>query len=456
MFRTFAIALGLLSLISFTVPEFSPVAVSTAYAQSQDAKPKRKSLLQLLFGKAIKRQQKRQEARAKARSNSSTKRAKVVKVKRRSNTGSSSSGPTSNASSSAVVVAAPVDKNEDAVKVLVVGDFMAGQLSSGLERAFSQNPGIVIVDGSVALSGMVRDDVRDWPGTIAEMMDVEEPIVVVALVGMNDRQMIRVSEGRFQKLTEEWRTVYERRTDTLARSIREKRVPMIWVGLPPVSKNSMNSDYLKFNEIYRRTVETYGGEYVDVWNGFVDAEGRYFRSGPDVNGQIVSLRRADGINMTQNGQDKLAFYVEKAIKKVTGFSKDPLVSSFGPLADIPVTNESQYDPVGTGKTVVIALAGPAADGGSTLEGAEGFMEDSDARSSVSFELVASGRSAQPREGRIDSQWGIPSFELERGETPEPVLANMRGINLKSYLDGLPPIPEGEDKSQTEGVSAPSN
>ena len=91
-------------------------------------------------------------------------------------------------------------------------------------------------------------------------------------------------------------------------------IPMIWVGLPPVSKGNMNTDYLKFNEIYRQTVEAYGGVYVNVWDGFVDTEGRYVRAGPDVNGQIVALRRADGINMTQAGYDKLAFFAEKAVK----------------------------------------------------------------------------------------------------------------------------------------------
>ena len=38
---------------------------------------------------------------------------------------------------------------------------------------------------------MVRDDVKDWPADIAGMIDEIKPIAVVALVGMNDRQLIR-------------------------------------------------------------------------------------------------------------------------------------------------------------------------------------------------------------------------------------------------------------------------
>lgn len=433
MFRRFAVLLSFLAVLSFVMPEISPIHATDSYAQSQNVKPKRKNLLELLFGGAARKKKQRQKAK-----NAATSRAKVVKVRRNN----------SNQSARKAVTAAPavvaVEKAEDASKILVVGDFMADQLAQGLERSFAQNPGLIIVNSAVGLSGMVRDDVRDWPGTINEMIDQEKPVAVIALVGMNDRQQLRTAEGKFAKLSDEWVKIYEKRTDKLARNVREKRVPMIWVGLPPVSRNKMNADYLRFNEIYRKTVETYGGEYVDVWDGFVDTEGRYFRSGPNVDGQIVTLRRSDGINMTGHGQDKLAFYVEKAVKKVTGFSKDALVSSLGSLSDYSTSSEPQYDPAGTGKTVVIALGGPAVDGGTVLEGDTDFLRASDAKQSVSFELVSKGLTAQPHKGRVDAGWGIPSFALAQDETAEPVLANMRGINLKAYLDGLPPL--AEDKS----------
>lgn len=446
MFRRLAFVLSFLAVLALVMPEISPFLATDSYAQSKNAKPKRKNLLELLFGGAARKKKARKQAN-KINKN----RAKIVKVRRKKKKNSTRN--TVGVATSATPAIVAVEKKEDASKVLVIGDFMADQLSQGLVRSFAANPGIVIVNGAVALSGMVRDDVRDWPATINEMIELEKPIAVVALVGMNDRQLIRVPEGKFKKLTDGWVTVYEKRADILARNIREKRVPMIWVGLPPVSKTNMSSDYIKFNEIYRKTVEAYGGEYVDVWDGFVDTDGRYFRSGPNVAGQIVSLRRSGGINMTKSGQDKLAFYAEKAIKKMTGFSKDALVSSLSSLSDYSTSNEPQYDPAGTGKTIVIALGGPAADGGSILEGEEGFLKEPLAKQSVSFDLVSKGLSAQPHKGRIDSGWGIPSFDLARDETAEPVLANMRGINLKAYLDELPPLKSSETPKVETNVPA---
>ena len=441
MSRRLIVMLSLLVAVAIAMPLTPGLYTDSAIAQQAKEKPKRKNLLELLFGGARKNRENQKSVAAPKEA----KRVKVVKTKNTS--GSSNKSIAAAASAPEVPV---VEKNENAAKVLVIGDFMAAQLSEGLVRQFASNPGITIVDASVPLSGMVRDDVRDWPGTVGELIDVEKPIVVVALVGMNDRQQMRDTSGKFNKLTDEWVSIYEKRTDLLARNIRERRVPMIWVGLPPVSKTNMNTDYLKFNELYRKTVEAYGGEFVDVWDGFVDTEGKYLRAGPDVNGQIVALRRSDGINMTDSGEDKLAFFAEKAVKKMTGFGKDALVSSLGGLQDIGVSNEPQYDPVGTGKTIVIALGGPSADGGSVLEGAEGFLSENSAKRSVAFDLVSKGVAVQPRKGRIDSGWGVPSFQLARDETAEPVLANMRGYSLKSAFDELPPLPGDDGSLPVEG------
>ena len=69
-----------------------------------------------------------------------------------------------------------------------------------------------------------------------------------------------------------------------------------------------------------------------------------------------------------------------------------------------------------------------------------------------FALVARGVAVQPKSGRVDSGWGKPSFDLEREETPEPVLANMRGYSLKSLLDELPPL--ASDTSAPAGINLP--
>ena len=80
----------------------------------------------------------------------------------------------------------------------------------------------------------------------------------------------------------------------------------------------MNEDMVFFNDIYRRAVERVSGNYVDIWEGFVDEKGDFVYSGPDVNGQTTRLRGSDGLRMTDAGKEKLAFFTEKALTRVLG------------------------------------------------------------------------------------------------------------------------------------------
>jgi hypothetical protein len=182
--------------------------------------------------------------------------------------------------------------------------------------------------------------------------------------------------------------------------VQNKNLPLIWVGLPPARSRKMTVDYLEFNSIYRIQAEAVGGLYVDVWDGYTNAEGQFVSAGPDINGQIARLRSSDGINMTRTGKRKLAFYVKNAIRKLTGISTESLLLSLPGIEDsTPVTPE--YDPAKTGKSVVYSLAGPALDGGITLDGVKTIAEEKEAKRSVSYELVNSGQLPKSYPGRID-------------------------------------------------------
>jgi hypothetical protein len=134
----------------------------------------------------------------------------------------------------------------------------------------------------------------------------------------------------------------------------------------------MNKDFLAFNELYRKAARSRVGQFIDVWDGFSDAEGNYSRSGPDVNGQIVLLRAKDGINLTRSGKRRLAYYVEGIVFRLfggDGTGPEGLAGS-GFDFDSYTVNSPQYDPATTRKTIVVRLNDPSADGGNILAGGE--------------------------------------------------------------------------------------
>jgi hypothetical protein len=263
-----------------------------------------------------------------------------------------------------------VEKTNDARIVLVVGDFLAAGLAEGLDAAFADNPAVRIVTRSNGSSGFVRDDFYNWPAEIKSLIETEKPAVVIVMLGSNDRQQMKVGDVREQPRSENWTKEYERRADALGKAIQNAKVPFLWVGMPAFRVAKMNSDMLAFNDIYRSTAETHGGEFVDVWDGFVDENGAFVTSGPDINGQPVRLRSDDGINVTKAGKRKLAFYTEKPLAKILGLAAPGSITTVSAPTGAPVeASKPAAAPVIVDRTAPMLLGDPSLDGGTELLGA---------------------------------------------------------------------------------------
>lgn len=293
-----------------------------------------------------------------------------------------------------------VDKLENARVVLVVGDFLADGLSEGLVSAYTQSPGIRIVSSTSGSSGLVRDDYYDWPGSIGQIIEDEKPSVVIVMVGSNDRQQLLVDGSREKVRSAKWAEEYEARVGRLVKAVRDRGLPLFWVGLPSFKSSSMSNDMLAFNDIYRNSVEAAGGQFVDIWDGFVDENGAFSSVGPDMNGQRVRLRGSDGINLTRDGKRKIAFYVERPLNRLLGSAVGAGVASLGlePLAPLEIAPDEIPEVT---RTSPVALGGAELDGGDSLLGAPGMQLKREART-AGERLSMEGIAPPAKEGRADN------------------------------------------------------
>ena len=114
----------------------------------------------------------------------------------------------------------------------------------------------------------------------------------------------------------------------------------------------MTADMLAFNDFYKSAATANGGEFVDIWNGFVDENGNFITTGPDINGQVVRLRGSDGINLTRAGRRKVAFYAEKPLKKLLGRAADPNIGTLTPEMQNRRIIESVFAGIGVTPNIV--------------------------------------------------------------------------------------------------------
>ena len=206
---------------------------------------------------------------------------------------------------------------EPSIFVAVFGDSLADLVSKGLDDVLEENLDIEIINKARGNSGLTRADNYDWPKAVQEFLASGQKVTyAVVMLGANDRQAIREGEASHDPLSDRWREIYRERVDALIRPFAERRVPVVWVGLPPMRNERMSTDSITMNDIYRDRVQRAGGIYVDMWEAFSNDENRYSPIGPDVDGQVTRLRANDGVHFTRAGARKAAHFVDVELKRL--------------------------------------------------------------------------------------------------------------------------------------------
>jgi hypothetical protein len=241
----------------------------------------------------------------------------------------------------------------------------------------------------------VRDDLFDWSRLMPTYLDEVRPAMVIVSLGANDRQQMKVDGLREKFNSVIWVSNYERRVAAVTKLATDRKIPLLWVGLPSFASGTMSQDAVTINTIIQTGVQKAGGEFVDIWEGFVDDGGQFTLSGSDINGQQVRLRSSDGVGMTSAGKRKVAFYLEKPVRRILGTSVDDggvvIGSSNLPelmiLPPVNITKPSRTPPIG--------INDPELDGGSELLGANAGQNRSTSPS------MFSAITARAPKGRVD-------------------------------------------------------
>ncbi len=322
-----------------------------------------------------------------------------------------------------VAVAEVTPKDEKARKIMVVGDFVAGGLAWGLDQTFADEPKIAVLDQSNNASGLVRDDYYDWNKKLPAILNEQKPDVVIVVIGANDRQQLRSGKDRLAVHSDGWEKAYVNRITGLADTLKVFGRPFFWVSAPPMGASSASRDMDYFNGLYKAAVTAAGGHYVDIWNGFTDDNGNYTSSGPDVDGQLRALRNSDGINFTRAGRLKLAFYVEREIRKQTGIG----AGAVDLFASASQTTQIEIGPDGVKRLVgpVISLSDPLPGASRTLVGGADSPDATMAADTPQYKLIVEGAVQPPLPGRADDFTWPPSRRASLTTVPTPASVTAR-------------------------------
>lgn len=202
-----------------------------------------------------------------------------------------------------------VEKSDNARRVAVFGDSLAVDLARALERFYADNPEISVREQAVGSSGFVRNDFFDWNAAIEDEVIADSFDVAVVAIGINDRQALDGAEA----LSDPWRSAYRDRIDAFLADINAAGKEVVWLELPPMQQPSYGAAMAQISSIHKAAVNAAGGAWVETYDRYLGEDGGYSADGPDLNGNIVDMRKGDGIHFSAAGAEKLAFYIDRAM-----------------------------------------------------------------------------------------------------------------------------------------------
>lgn len=244
--------------------------------------------------------------------------------------------------------------------VSVLGDSLGVLAAQGLTQALADKPEISVTDAARDRSGLTREDYYDWPRSAHDLATGKSKIdLVVIMIGINDLQPLTEGGETFDPLTDGWRTIYAHRVELLAAPFRDARIPVLWVGLPPMRDERINNQVIALNEIYREHAQKSGAKFIDIWDAFSDQNGQYAAFGPDVDGQNVKLRAdPNGIYFTKAGARKLAEFLQAEIRRAYDKTKPQ-----SDVAVLPSDIEKEADDINARIRNEMGMEAPGAGNG---------------------------------------------------------------------------------------------
>lgn len=237
-----------------------------------------------------------------------------------------------------IAVAPPPAPVVPPASIAVIGDSLSIFLAQGLQETYAERPSVSFIRRNRESSGLVRDDYYDWPKQLRDLIATTPKLDAILIqIGSNDRQQLRDADGVHEPRSDRWRELYAKRIDDIIAIVREKKIPLIWVGLPPMRNTRYSDDLLAFNDMYKTRTKAAGVPFIELSEAFSGEDGAYAVNGPDVEGSSVRLRTADGVHFTKAGARKLAFFADKELKKIIEAVQDKASPAPAPaIAALPV------------------------------------------------------------------------------------------------------------------------
>jgi hypothetical protein len=201
-------------------------------------------------------------------------------------------------------------------KVLFAGDsMMQGVAPLVINQLRKENPKGIFVDLSAQSTGLTVRRYFDWPTKIKDETLNRGFELIAVFLGPNDPWDIYEGAKRFAFGTPEWEDKYRDRVIEVMQFAQDKKVHVIWIGLPNMKEDRVKRGAVVQNKIFKEQASLFNFDYLSTEDflGGLDEPFKKFIDEPG-KGQVM-LRADDGIHFTQAGLRLISARLYELIKK---------------------------------------------------------------------------------------------------------------------------------------------
>ena len=200
--------------------------------------------------------------------------------------------------------------------LIVMGDSLSDGMWASLYRGYiRQQKQVRVVRHGVNSAGFTAYSFE----TDFEKIAAQGPIdLVIFMVGANDRQRVFAQDNSkewAQFKTEKWHAIYRQNIQRFLGLLQQKKVPVVWIGLPIMRKDDASEDAKMMNGIYRELSTAHGAIFVDIWSVTANKDGEYDPFMEDEKGRKRRFRHDDGVHFTDFGYDHVLRHVVKVARE---------------------------------------------------------------------------------------------------------------------------------------------
>ena len=187
-------------------------------------------------------------------------------------------------------------------RILLAGDSMMQGIAPLFMRDIRRmHPDWEVHDLSRQSTGLTARNYFNWPARIADEMDAKSLTLVVIFLGPNDPLDMLVDGQRHLFPSPGWALHYAMRVDEVLAAAVQRKVRVIWMGLPAMQEGRIRAGAVLQNHIFHARATQWRTDYLTIEPqiGLLSEPFERFKRKED--GQRVNLRADDGIHLTPTG-----------------------------------------------------------------------------------------------------------------------------------------------------------